>query len=106
MGVWVYGCEDAHTPIHPYTHTAFPMTESDVPQLVDGLFRREAGRLVSYLTRCFGPQNLSMAEDVVQETLAKALAQWPYRGIPENPSGWLLKVARNRALDILRVERN
>ena len=62
--------------------------------------------MVSYLTSCFGPENLSLAEDVVQETLAKALGQWPYRGVPQNPSAWLLTVARNRALDILRVERN
>jgi len=41
----------------------------------------------------------------VQETLIKALRQWPYRGIPENPAGWIMTVARNHALDILRRER-
>ena len=80
------------------------MSQSEVSDLVEGLFRREAGRLVSYLTRCFGSHNLSLAEDVVQETLAKALAQWPYRGVPRNPSAWLFRVARNHAIDILTVE--
>jgi RNA polymerase sigma-70 factor (ECF subfamily) len=61
--------------------------------------------VVATLTRIFGPQQLDLAEDVVQETLLKALRQWPYRGIPDNPSAWIMRVARNHALDILRRER-
>ena len=45
---------------------------------------------------------MSLAEDVVQDALIKALQQWPFRGIPENPAAWLTLVARNRALDLLR----
>lgn len=77
-----------------------------VPQLVDHLFRREAGRMVSTLTRVFGPENLALAEDVVQEALLQALRTWPFRGVPDNPGGWLLQVAKNRALDALRREAN
>jgi RNA polymerase sigma factor (sigma-70 family) len=76
-----------------------------VPGLVDHLFRHQAGQVVATLTRIFGPQHLDLAEDVVQETLLKALRQWPYRGIPDNPGAWILRVARNHALDILRRER-
>jgi RNA polymerase sigma-70 factor (ECF subfamily) len=76
-----------------------------VPQLVDHLFRHQAGQVVATLTRIFGPQQLDLAEDVVQETLLKALRQWPYRGIPNNPGAWIMRVARNQALDILRRER-
>lgn len=72
--------------------------------LVDHLFRHQAGRLVSTLTRIFGPHRLDLAEEVVQDALVKALQQWPYRGVPENPAGWLVQVARNRALDLLRRE--
>ena len=50
----------------------------------------------------FGASHLSLAEDVVQDALIKALQQWPFRGIPENPAAWLTLVARNRALDLLR----
>lgn len=39
---------------------------------------------------------------MVQDALIKALQQWPFRGIPENPAAWLTLVARNRALDLLR----
>ncbi|MGI8858066.1 MAG: RNA polymerase sigma factor [Thermomicrobiales bacterium] len=81
------------------------MQPAAVPQLVDHLCRHQAGQVVATLTRIFGPQHLDLAEDVVQETLMTALRQWSYRGIPENPAGWMMTVARNRALDILRRER-
>src|SRR5262250_2418749 len=71
----------------------------------DHLFRREAGRMVATLTRIFGVHNLAMAEDVVQDAFCRALELWKYRGIPENPSAWLMATAKNRALDILRHDR-
>jgi RNA polymerase sigma-70 factor (ECF subfamily) len=71
-------------------------------QLVDHLFRSRAGQLVAWLTRIFGPAHLELAEEVVQDALLKALQQWPYTGVPQNPGGWLLRVARNGALDVLR----
>src|SRR5262249_41300792 len=58
--------------------------------------------MVAYLTRVFGPQHLDLAEEVVQEALLKALQNWPHSGIPENPAGWLFRVARNSALDAIR----
>ena len=58
--------------------------------------------MVAWLTRVFGPAHLELAEEVVQDALLKALQQWPFSGIPDNPSGWLFKVARNGALDVLR----
>lgn len=79
---------------------------AEVFHLVDHLFRREAGRMVSTLTRIFGPENLQLAEDVVQEALIQALRTWPFRGVPEHPHAWLVQVARNRALDALRREAN
>jgi RNA polymerase sigma-70 factor (ECF subfamily) len=79
---------------------------SEVPQLVDHLFRREAGRMVAVLTRLLGTEHLGLAEDVVQEALIKALRTWPFRGVPDNPGGWLMQVAKNRALDLLRRDAN
>jgi RNA polymerase sigma-70 factor (ECF subfamily) len=76
--------------------------EQEIPRLVDHLFRREAGKMVSYLTRIFGFSRLNLAEDVVQDTLLKALEVWPFHGIPDNPSAWLMRSARNRAIDIIR----
>ena len=72
--------------------------------LVDHLFRHSAGQMVATLTRIFGPEHLSLAEEVVQDSLVTAMQQWSLRGIPDNPGGWLFQVARNRALDHLRRE--
>jgi RNA polymerase sigma factor (sigma-70 family) len=71
----------------------------------DHLFRREAGRMVATLTRVFGVHNLALAEDVVQDAFCRALEVWKFRGVPENPSAWLMATAKNRALDVLRRER-
>ena len=77
---------------------------SDMPEVVEDLFRREWGKIVATLTRIFGIERLALAEDVVQEALARALQTWPYYGIPENPSAWIMRVARNLALDQARRE--
>jgi RNA polymerase sigma-70 factor (ECF subfamily) len=73
-------------------------------EIVEDLFRRESGRVVSTLTRIFGPRHLALAEDVAQEALVKALQLWPHRGVPANPSAWLIQTAKNLALDSLRRE--
>jgi RNA polymerase sigma-70 factor (ECF subfamily) len=73
--------------------------------LDEHLFRRESGRMVAALTRIFGVHNLALAEDVVQDAFCRALEAWKVRGIPENPSAWLMATAKNRALDVVRRER-
>jgi RNA polymerase sigma factor (sigma-70 family) len=75
---------------------------TEVSELVAHLFRHKASQIIAILTRIFGFANLDLAEDVVQETLVKALQQWPFTGVPDNPSGWIIQVAKNQALDILR----
>ncbi len=74
-------------------------------QLADHLFRHEFGNMVSILTGIYGARNLQLAEDVVQEALVRALKTWPF-GIPENPAAWLLRTAKNLAIDQLRREKN
>lgn len=73
--------------------------------MADHLFRHEAGKLVAVLTRVFGPHNLQLAEDVVQDTLLKALESWKLQGLPDNPTAWLFTVAKNKALDVLRRQK-
>lgn len=58
--------------------------------------------MVAVLTRTLGPENLDLVEDVVQESLTRALRHWPFNGVPDDPAAWLYRVARNRALDVLR----
>ncbi len=69
---------------------------------LDGVFRREWGPAVAALARWSG--DLTVAEDAVQEACAEALRTWPRDGVPDNPGGWLVTVARNRARDRLRRE--
>ncbi|MGH7854040.1 MAG: RNA polymerase sigma factor [Candidatus Binatia bacterium] len=73
--------------------------------MVEHLFRHEAGKMVATLTRIFGIEHLNRAEDVVQETLARALQTWPYYGIPKNPSAWITQVAKNLAVDVIRRDK-
>ena len=71
----------------------------------DHIFRHEAGRMVAVLTRIFGVHNLELAEDVVQDAFCRALEIWKFRGMPENPSAWLIATAKNCAYDVLRRQR-
>jgi RNA polymerase sigma factor (sigma-70 family) len=82
------------------------MPESNgVSQLLEHLFRHESGKMVATLTRIFGIEHLNLAEDVVQEALSRALQTWPYRGVPENPSAWIMRASRNLALDVIRRQK-
>jgi RNA polymerase sigma-70 factor (ECF subfamily) len=60
-------------------------------------------RIVAALIRITG--DWTLAEDCAQDALAVALERWPAEGVPSNPAGWLMTVARNRALDVLRRAR-
>ncbi|HEY0531745.1 MAG TPA: DUF6596 domain-containing protein [Actinoplanes sp.] len=62
--------------------------------------RASYARIVATLIRVTG--DWALAEDCAQEALAAALEKWPRDGIPGNPGGWLMTVARNRAVDLLR----
>src|ERR1700730_16470137 len=74
----------------------------EVSQVVEHLFRHEGGKMVATLTRIFGIEHLALAEDVVQEALARALQTWPFYGVPNNPAAWIMRTSRNLALDVVR----
>jgi len=78
---------------------------AEINHVVEHLFRHEAGKMVSTLTRIFGVEHLKLAEDVVQEALVRALQTWPYYGIPRNPAAWITQVSKNLALDVIRREK-
>jgi RNA polymerase sigma factor (sigma-70 family) len=76
-----------------------------VTEVVEHFFRHESGKMIATLTRTFGIEHLNRAEDVVQETLIRALQTWPYYGIPTNPSAWITQVAKNLAVDLIRRDK-
>jgi RNA polymerase sigma factor (sigma-70 family) len=71
-------------------------------QLADHVFRREAGRMISSLVRVLGMRHVPLVEDAVQDALVRALETWKFGRRPENPAAWLMRAARNRAIDLLR----
>jgi RNA polymerase sigma factor (sigma-70 family) len=74
----------------------------EVSGIVEHLFRHEGAKMVATLTRIFGIEHLNLAEDVVQEALARALQTWPFYGVPKNPAAWIMRASRNLALDVVR----
>ncbi|SDL54140.1 RNA polymerase sigma-70 factor, ECF subfamily [Pedobacter steynii] len=66
------------------------------------LFRENSGKMTAILSRIFGLQHLDLILDIVQDTFEAALTRWRFSGIPDNPSGWLMKVAKNKALNAVK----
>jgi RNA polymerase sigma factor (sigma-70 family) len=82
-----------------------PAPPGDVAQIVEHLFRHESAKMIATLTRIFGIEHLTLAEDVVQEALARALQTWPFYGVPENPAAWIMRTSRNLAVDVVRRQK-
>jgi RNA polymerase sigma factor (sigma-70 family) len=74
----------------------------DVSWFVDHAFRHEYTRLVARLSRSFGFHLTERVEDAVQSALVSALHTWKKGGLPDLPSAWLYRVARNNLIDELR----
>lgn len=75
------------------------------PALPEHYFRHEFGRLVSVLSRRFGVHRVELCEDAVQTALLRAVQSWPQRGLPDDRSAWLHRVAMNEVLGALRRAR-
>ena len=70
---------------------------SEASARVAGLVRESYGRLLALLAAPTG--DIPAAEDAIADALERALTRWPAEGIPANPEGWILTVARNRLRD-------
>jgi RNA polymerase sigma factor (sigma-70 family) len=71
-----------------------------VARELDRVMRADRGRLMAVLAA--GLRDLSLAEDALQEAAVSALKHWGRSGLPASPQGWLLQVARRKAIDRLR----
>ena len=72
-------------------------------EAIGWLYREWFGRAVGVLARSVG--DLDLAEEVVQDAFATALERWPRDGLPDDPGAWIIRTARNRAIDRLRRRR-
>jgi RNA polymerase sigma factor (sigma-70 family) len=75
------------------------------PALPEHYFRHEFGRLVAVLSRRFGVHRMELCEDAVQTALLRAMQSWSQRGLPDDRSAWLYRVAVNEVLGALRREK-
>ena len=73
-------------------------------QLVEHFFRHESANLIAVLTRAFGIRRFELIEDMVQSAILEAMNTWKQKGVPENPAGWIHRVAKNKIFDAIRRE--
>jgi RNA polymerase sigma factor (sigma-70 family) len=78
------------------------MSPQDVHTKVDALYRQSFGSLLNTLLHRFPDLDFEEAEDILQDSFSTALTHWQCATIPENPGGWLYKVARNKAINLLK----
>jgi predicted RNA polymerase sigma factor len=79
--------------------TAGRVTDRETNAVAERVARASYGRLVAVLAA--STRDIALAEDVLADAFEKALRIWPTTGIPDNPQGWLITVARNRIRDTL-----
>ncbi|HKE29858.1 MAG TPA: RNA polymerase sigma factor [Bryobacteraceae bacterium] len=72
----------------------------DTKALVEGVYRDHWGRIVATLIKLTG--SFELAEECAQEAFAAALEEWPAGGAPDVPVAWVIRTARNKAIDRMR----
>src|ERR671931_2631376 len=73
---------------------------SEVLAVVERLYREESGKILPTLIRVLG--DFTLAEEYLQEAFRSAIEQWPAQGVPDSPRAWIIRAARNRAIDEVR----
>ena len=74
--------------------------ETETQRAIDAVWRIESARLIAGLTHI--THDVGLAEDLAQDALVAALAQWPASGVPDNPAAWLMAIGKRRAYDLFR----
>ncbi|KOY86411.1 hypothetical protein AD998_09875 [bacterium 336/3] len=75
-----------------------------IEHIASHLFRENSGKMVAILSKKFGLAYLETILDVVQDTFETALIKWRFSGLPDNPSAWLMTVAKNKALNAIQKQ--
>lgn len=70
---------------------------------IEAVFRQESGRIIAHLIRVSG--SFDLAEEAMQDAYAAALANWPVKGMPDNPAGWITAAAQRKLIDYARRQR-
>jgi RNA polymerase sigma-70 factor, ECF subfamily len=72
---------------------------------IETVIRMESARLIAGLAR-YASGDIGLAEELAQDAVVAALEQWPQDGVPKNPGAWLMTVAKRRAIDLFRRNRD
>jgi RNA polymerase sigma factor (sigma-70 family) len=78
---------------------AMAATDSSFPA-IEAIWRIESAQVIAGVARLVG--DVGLAEELAQDALVIALEQWPQKGVPPNPGGWLMSTAKHRAIDLMR----
>jgi RNA polymerase sigma factor (sigma-70 family) len=76
---------------------------SELSRTIDTVWRMESAQVIAALARMV--RNVGLAEELAQDALVAALAQWPKDGVPDKPGAWLVAVGKRRAIDVFRHNR-
>ncbi|HVD22802.1 MAG TPA: sigma factor, partial [Lapillicoccus sp.] len=76
------------------------MTGTDARRAAETVWRMESASIVAVASRVLG--DVGLGEEIAQDAFVAALEQWPARGVPPNPAGWLVSTARHLAIDLVR----
>jgi RNA polymerase sigma factor (sigma-70 family) len=76
---------------------------SELSRTIDTVWRMEAAQVIATLARMV--RDVGLAEELAQDALVAALAQWPEEGVPDKPGAWLVAVGKRRAFDVFRRNR-
>ena len=79
------------------------MAATETHQAIEAVFRIEQAKLIGGLARMV--RDVGLAEELAQDALVAALAEWPQTGVPDKPGAWLMATAKRRAIDIFRRDK-
>jgi len=93
----------AQDPANPREEMSSLASPEAARRIAEEAARRSYGKLLAFLAA--RTRDVAAAEDALSEAFAAALEDWPAKGCPENPEGWLLTVARRKGVDAMRRRR-
>src|SRR6516225_3788545 len=93
----------AQDPANPREEMSSLASPEAARRIAEEAARRSYGKLLAFLAA--RTRDVAAAEDALSEAFAAALEDWPAKGCPENPEGWLLTVARRKGVDVMRRRR-
>src|ERR1700733_6645501 len=75
---------------------------NEAEKCIGTIYKEKFGQLIALILQQFRDLSIESAEDIVQEAFAEAVVRWPKQGMPDNPSGWIYHICRNKSINLLK----